>query len=121
MMPGLSGRHLRILALLLAVALAVGFCQQRDKVIAGDFVGRWQSSRMSLPVELYANGEWEIRGESGAVLQYGVWRYEKRQLIWSFKRKATVSDDPNPLLSMTPGEFRIRETDGSTTVFTRLP
>lgn len=120
-MPGLSGRRLRLLALLLAAALAVGFCLRRDQVVAGDFVGRWESSKTQLPIELYANGEWEIRGESGSVLQYGVWRYENRQLIWSFKRKATVSDDPNPLLSMTPDEFRIRETDGSTTVFTRLP
>lgn len=120
-MPWLSGRRLRILAVLVSVALAVGFCQRRDKVVAGDFVGRWESSKTRLPIELYANGEWEIRGESGSVLQYGVWRYEKRQLIWSFKRKAMVSDDPNPLLSMAPDEFRIRETDGSTTVFKRLP
>lgn len=120
-MPWLYGRRLRMLAVLVAVALAVGFCQRRDKVVAADFVGRWESSKTRLPIELYANGEWEIRGESGSVLQYGVWRYEDRKLIWSFKRKATVSDDPNPLLSMTPDEFRIRETDGSTTVFKRLP
>lgn len=119
-MPVLSGQRLRLFAVLLAVAVAVGYCRQRDQVVAGDFVGRWESSKTRLPFELYANGEWEIHGESGTVLEYGVWRYEQRRLIWSFKRKGTISDDPNPLLSMSPDEFRIRELDGSTTIFKRL-
>lgn len=86
-----------------------------------DFVGKWQSSRAVTPIHLAANGEWEIRQDDGTVLQYGIWRYEDKKLIWSFKQGDRVSDDPTTVLSVEPGAFSIRERDGATTVFKRLP
>ena len=85
-----------------------------------DFVGKWQSSRALTPIHLAANGEWEIRKDDGTVLQYGIWRYTDNKLIWSFKQGERVIDDPTTVLSVEAGEFRIRERDGATTVFSRL-
>ncbi|WP_295007388.1 hypothetical protein [uncultured Dechloromonas sp.] len=86
-----------------------------------DFVGKWQSSRALTPIHLAANGEWEIRKDDGTVLQYGIWRYEDKKLIWSFKQGDRVIDDPTAVLSVDAGKFSIRERDGATTVFQRLP
>lgn len=86
-----------------------------------DFVGKWQSSRAVTPIHLVANGEWEIRKDDGTVLQYGIWRYEDKKLIWSFKQGERVMDDPTAVLSVDASRFSIRERDGATTVFTRLP
>lgn len=86
-----------------------------------DFVGKWQSSRALTPIHLAANGEWEIRKDDGTVLQYGIWRYEDKKLIWSFKQGDRVIDDPTAVLSVEAGKFSIRERDGATTVFQRLP
>jgi len=85
-----------------------------------DFVGKWQSSRALTPIHLAANGEWEIRKDDGTVLQYGIWRYADNKLIWSFKQGERVIDDPTAVLSVDAREFRIRERDGATTVFSRL-
>lgn len=86
-----------------------------------DFVGKWQSSRAVTPIYLDANGEWEIRQEDGTVLQYGIWRYENKKLVWSFKQGERVIDDATAVLSVERGSFSIRERNGATTVFTRLP
>lgn len=86
-----------------------------------DFVGKWRSSRTLTPIHLAANGEWEIRKDDGAVLQYGIWRYEDKKLIWSFKQGDRVIDDPTVVLSVEAAKFSIRERDGATTVFERLP
>lgn len=86
-----------------------------------DFVGKWQSSRALTPIHLAANGEWEIRKDDGTVLQYGIWRYADKKLIWSFKQGDRVMDDPTAVLSVEASQFSIRERDGATTVFKRLP
>lgn len=86
-----------------------------------DFVGKWQSSRAVTPIYLAANGEWEIRQDDGTVLQYGVWRYTDNTLIWSIKQDRRIMDDPTPVLSVAPDQFTLRERDGATTVFKRLP
>lgn len=85
-----------------------------------DFVGKWQSTRLVTPLHLAANGEWEIRTAEGAVLQYGIWRYEDKKIVWTIKQGTRISDDVNPVLSVTPAEFRLKERDGTTTVFRRL-
>jgi len=100
---------------LLVVALAG--CQ---RISAGDFVGKWQSSRAVTPIHLAANGEWEIRQDDGTILQYGVWRYADQKIIWSIKQGSRVVDDPTPVLAVERREFKLQERDGATTVFRRL-
>lgn len=105
---------------LVAAVLLVGMaaCQ---RIHERDFIGKWQSSRAVTPIYLAANGEWEIRRDDGTVLQYGVWRYADRQLVWSIQQGARILDDPTAVLAMTRDQFKLQERDGSTTVFQRLP
>lgn len=105
----------------LFVALLLTAQAACQRISERDFVGKWQSSRAVTPIYLAANGEWEIRQDDGTVLQYGVWRYEDRKLVWSFRRGAKVIDDPTAVTSVSREEFRLRERDGATTVFRRLP
>jgi hypothetical protein len=97
--------------------LVLAACQ---RISERDFVGKWQSSRAVTPIYLAANGEWEIRKDDGTILQYGVWRYEDKKIIWSIKQGGRVVDDPNPVVEMKHREFRLKEQDGTTTVFRRL-
>jgi hypothetical protein len=97
--------------------LALAGCQ---RISERDFVGKWQSSRAVTPIHLAANGEWEIRQDDGTILQYGIWRYEDKTIIWSIKQGSRVIDDPNPVLAVERAEFRLKERDGTTTVFRRI-
>jgi len=116
--PGGCGK-----ALLMAwfvVLLAQGLAACKKAVSEQDFVGKWQSSRAVTPIHLAANGEWEIRKDDGTVLQYGIWRYEGKKITWTIKQGSQLSDDVNPVLSITETEFQLAERDGTTTVFKRL-
>jgi hypothetical protein len=84
------------------------------------FVGKWKSSRLETPLYLHENGEWEIKKDDGAVLQYGVWQYKNKTILWSFKINSTIGHDINPVLLVQPNEFHLLESDRSTTVFKRL-
>jgi hypothetical protein len=84
------------------------------------FAGKWQSSRSTIPIYLYENGEWEIKRDSGEVLQYGVWHYQGQRIVWTFKAGDHVAHEANSVLSASDKEFRLRERDQSTTVFKRL-
>lgn len=84
------------------------------------FVGKWKSSKLETPLYLYDNGEWEIKTESGTVLQYGVWDYEADEITWSYKWGSLVKDDVNPVLSATGTEFQVKESNGTTTTFIKL-
>lgn len=87
---------------------------------AHTFVGKWKSSKLDTPIHLYDNGEWEIKDDAGAVLQYGVWRYKGDKIIWSIKIGSNVTNDVNPVLSATATEFQVMENSGVTTTFSRL-
>lgn len=116
----ISGKRFQ-LALLLLAAGWLSFALLGSKRIGErDFVGKWRSSRAVTPIHLAANGEWEMRTDAGAVLQYGVWRYEDKKIVWTIKQGSRISDDANPVLSVGPDEFRLRERDGATTIFRRL-
>jgi hypothetical protein len=115
-----SGNRFRLVLLLLAAGWLAFYLSGGKRVSERDFVGKWQSSRLVTPLHLAANGEWEIKTDAGAVLQYGVWRYEDKKIVWTIKQGARVSDDANPVLAVAPAEFRLKERDGSTTVFKRL-
>lgn len=113
--------RLKLFFLLLAVGLVVFFSLGGKRISEADFVGKWQSSRTNTPIHLAANGEWEIRTEEGRVLQYGLWRYADKKLVWTYKQGSQFFDDVNPVLSVESGAFSLRETNGTTTVFHRLP
>ena len=107
------------------MALFIGLLFQglvacKKAVSERDFVGKWQSSRAVTPIYLADNGEWEIRKDDGTVLQYGLWRYEDKKIIWSVKQDGRLMDDPNPVLAVTPEAFSLKELDGSTTDFRKV-
>jgi len=108
------------LFLLVATLFMLQGCTAKDKVNENNFVGKWKSSKLETPVYLYGNGEWEIKLDSGSVLQYGVWEYKNKNIIWSFKTDRGVLRDVNAVLSVSPREFKLSEADKTTTVFTKL-
>lgn len=109
-----------VIALLFAAALALYGCSGRDSITDKSFVGKWKSSKMATPVYLYPNGEWEIKTDDGAILQYGVWEYKDKKIIWSYKVDSYMGHDPNAVLSVTTREFKLQEADRSTTTFSKL-
>ena len=110
-----------IFILLLATALILFYVGSgREAIKEIFFVGKWKSSKLKTPIYLYANGEWEIRKDDGAVLQYGVWQYKDKRIIWSYKIGSHVGHDSNPVLSATAHEFQVGESDGTTTTFKKL-
>lgn len=84
------------------------------------FVGKWHSTKLATPIHLYGNGEWEIKKEDGAILQYGVWEYKNNKLIWSYKLGSDVGHDLDPLTYVNEDEFKVLESDKTTTTFSRL-
>jgi hypothetical protein len=104
------------LALLCGAALAACSPQPRPE----QFAGAWKSSRLTTPLHLHPNGEWEIRTAEGAVLQYGVWQLRDRTFVWSIRQDGGLLHDPNPIVAVKADRFELRERDGSVTVFQRL-
>ncbi len=107
------------LAVFLLVALLTA-CSSEDLYKERDFVGKWQSSRVTTPVYLYDTGEWEMKTDEGEVQQYGIWQYSHNKILWTVRVNGTILHDPNPVLSVSPEQFQIRERDGSVTTFRRL-
>ncbi len=107
-------------AMLLLASLSLTGCSNREPVTEKHFIGKWKSSKLATPIYLYENGEWEIKSEAGAVLQYGVWEFKNNNLIWSYKVDGFVGHDPNFIVSATSREFQLREGDGKVTTFSKL-
>jgi hypothetical protein len=104
---------------LIALALStLAACQQQPK--PENFVGKWKSSRLTTPLVVQANGDWEIRSDDGQVLQYGVWQLRERSFIWSLKLDGQLQHDPNAIVSVGTRRFELRERDGSVTRFDRI-
>lgn len=114
------GRFRLFILLLFVIAVSFYGCSRRDTVTQDYFVGKWKSSKLETPVFLYRNGEWEIKNDSGAVLQYGIWEYKNKEIIWRFKTDRNLLRDVNPVLSVTPIEFKIQEVDKTITIFSKL-
>jgi hypothetical protein len=106
--------------MLLFASLSLSGCSNREPITEKLFVGKWKSSKLTTPIYLYENGEWEIKSDAGAVLQYGIWEFKNNNIVWNFKVDGYVGRDPNPVLSATPREFQLRESDGKTTTFSKL-
>lgn len=114
--------HIKLVCTFLFVtALILIYAGSRGETITEkSFVGKWKSSKLETPIYLYANGEWEIKKNDGAILQYGVWQYKAKKIIWSYKIDSSIGHDVNAVLSATPMEFQVKESDGTTTIFKRL-
>lgn len=111
----------KIAVMALALFMMLVACDKLSGVNKQSFVGKWQSTRMvTTPVFLMDNGEWEIRNDSGKAMQYGTWDYKDSQIIWYYQSGKEMIRDPNKVLSMKPGEFKLKEQDGSITTFSRL-
>lgn len=116
----MAKRPRAFLFLLVGVAMLLLACTGRGGPDAAIMAGKWKSTRLTTPLLLYPNGEWEIRSDDGTVLQYGVWRLEDRQLIWFNKSQSGLIRDANRIESFGPSHFELREADGSATRFDRL-
>jgi len=106
--------------LLLSSAVLLAACSGKDVATEKSFVGKWKSSKLETPVYLYENGDWEIKKDDGAVLQFGVWEYKNKNITWSYKINSYIGHDTNPVLSANSEEFQVRESDGTTTTFSKL-
>ncbi len=115
-------KHLKLVLILAAIVALLVFASSggRDPITEKDFVGKWSSSRSATPIHLYANGEWEIKADGGAAMQYGVWQIKGQQIIWSDIHRGDLEHDPDPVVYVKPNEFQVIEQDGSATTFTRL-
>ena len=109
-----------VIAFLVAISFSLSACSGPEPLETGGFVGKWKSSRATTPIYIYENGEWEIKTDEGAVLQYGVWEIKGRNFIWSYKIGANIGHDLNLVLSAAPREFKLKEADGSSTTFSKL-
>lgn len=122
--PGPRSPRATVLLASLAMCTIVAGCNTRSKpdpYAAGNFVGEWQSTRTNTPILMLDNGEWEIRASDGTMLQYGVWSYHRRRIIWSHKNAGSYLHDTTPLLSYEQGRFVVEEADGTQTTFSRVP
>lgn len=106
------------LAVILPILIYVVFL--RDPYSENDFIGKWKSSKLETPLYLYANGEWEIKTNDGNILQYGVWEYKDRKIIWSYRVGGEIGHDPNAVLSANEEIFQVYEKNGTVTTFYRL-
>lgn len=116
----LSARIPKFIAILLALLWVGVLSGCREAPVSSEhFVGKWKSTKLETPIYLHANGEWEIKTDAGDILQYGIWHYDGK-LVWSYKVSGSIGHDENAILSVARDEFKLREADGSITVFTRL-
>ncbi|MEW6164994.1 MAG: hypothetical protein AB1642_08045 [Pseudomonadota bacterium] len=116
---GLTGLRRTAAGVFLALAPLVG-CGRAQTFDMGDFVGKWQSSRLSMPIYLDEHGGWEIRDDAGDALQYGVWTCRDGAIEWVFKSPSGIQRDVNSILSANAEEFVLREQNGNLTTFRRI-
>ena len=75
---------------------------------------------MITPLYMHPNGEWEIKKDDDRVLQYGIWQYQGNAIEWTFKLNGEVFNEVNAVLATGASGFKLRETDGSISTFSRL-
>lgn len=74
----------------------------------------------TMPLQMQANGEWEIKSADGTALQYGVWQVQGRRMVWTIRIDGRITHDENAIVSVSPRRFELREQDGSLTRFDRI-
>lgn len=102
------------------LAISLSACSKHGSFDSSLFIGEWQSSRLTTPLHLLNNGEWEIKTSEGAVLQYGVWELKGRHFVWSVQIAGDIERDVNEVMSAMPTRFELKEADGRVTTFDRL-
>ena len=104
------------------ILISLASCSHNEAQVTTEeaFVGKWHSTRSTVPIYLYGNGDWEIKTDEGKVLQYGVWQYKNNAIVWSHKAGGQIEHDVNKVLSVTPVQFQVKERDQSVTIFTKL-
>jgi hypothetical protein len=113
-------RQIRLLLSGLLMVMVLTACMDKPQPLSEKmFVGKWKSSRLATPVYLHENGEWEIKRDDGAVLDYGVWSLKERKLVWIFKHNGQSLSEANPVVLITPAKFQLRENDQTTSTFDR--
>lgn len=118
-MHTLLTRRFRKAFFLLVLTGALTACGAKNTATHASFVGKWKSSKLETPLVLLDNGEWEIKQDDGAVLQYGLWEYRDGNIIWTVKSGGQIIRDVNAVVSAKDLEFRLRE-GTQVTVFNRL-
>lgn len=119
-MAGFSGTRMKVAALVLVAAGTYWLLRHDAASEPTTFVGKWESSRSKTPTYIFANGEWEIRRGESKAIEYGVWRLERGNLIWTYKNHSGYQDDINPVLSANRDQFKLREMNGTVTTFVRI-
>jgi hypothetical protein len=107
-------------SIFMPAAIFLASCSNHETVSKKDFVGKWQSSKMETPLYLYENNDWEIKKDDGTIVQYGIWEYKDKKMIWSYKIDAQIGHDINQVVTVTPGKFQLRESDQTLTSFNKL-
>jgi hypothetical protein len=115
----LKTHWLKILVVAICAWALFSTVSKKYQIKDSDFVGKWVTSKTFTPIYLYPNGEWEIKKEDGNVLQYGIWHYEPGYLVWVNKQGEQLINDRNPVVAMAKNQFKVREQNGSVTVFTK--
>lgn len=108
---------------LVSVLFSLGACSRTVTFSADSFVGVWKSSRSpDTPIAMYDNGEWEVKSVQGQVTQYGVWQIVgQNKIMWSYRNESGhIVHEVNPVISVTPSEFKVQELDNSATTFIRI-
>jgi hypothetical protein len=114
-------RRCLIVTALTALATFAVACSRQPEPRAEQFVGQWKSSRLAtMPLDMRANGEWEIKAEEGKPLQYGVWQVQGRRMVWTIRIDGRITHDENAIVAVGPQKFELREQDGSVTRFERI-
>jgi hypothetical protein len=113
--------NLHVLAgIFMLTAVFLSGCSNHEAFSKNDFIGKWQSSKIETPLYLYANSDWEIKQDDGTIVQYGIWEYKDKNIIWSYKIGNQIGHDINPVLTVAPGKFQLRESDQTVTSFNKL-
>jgi hypothetical protein len=95
-------------------------CTNEATYTEKDFVGKWKSSRMSTPLYMYENGEWEFKTDDDTVKLYGVWQFYNKKILWTDREEGLILHDLNPVISMNKTEFKLKESDGTISTFRRI-
>lgn len=107
---------LGVLLLLAAYAMS----KPHVDITPESFVGKWNSTRLANPLLIQSDGEWAVKTAQGEVIQTGSWQYRDRQFLWAVRLGDQIEHEVNAVVEVKPGQFKLKEKDGSITTFTKI-